>query len=201
MNGRNGVNGCNLLEINCFSVMKLGLVSMGYLPYVRRRMRRSGLRLTVRWGKVYTVEAVEIRQPETEAQLRARDVMARASAAAKREMTDPERRLYWDSHAAELGYKTARGACVAHHVRRIKAEEEAERQRRSMEVLRAWAEEARQRRERRKRERDEEMNKPVNEEVMRRMMAAEARLQERLRLAERYERRRRRRLRASAEAG
>ena len=189
MNGRNGANGCNLLEINCFSVMKLGLVSMGYLPYVRRRMRRSGLRLTVRWGKVYTVEAVEIRQPETEAQLRARDVMARASAAAKREMTDPERRLYWDSHAAELGYKTARGACVAHHVRRIKAEEEAERQRRSMEVLRAWAEEARQRRERRKRERDEEMNKPVNEEVMRRMMAAEARLQERLRLAERYERR------------
>ena len=201
MNGRNGVNGCNLLEINCFSVMKLGLVSMGYLPYVRRRMRRSGLRLTVRWGEVYTVEAVEIRQPETEAQLRARDVMARASAAAKREMTDPERRLYWDSHAAELGYKTARGACVAHHVRRIKAEEEAERQRRSMEVLRAWAEEARQRRERRKRERDEEMNKPVSEEVMRRMMAAEARLQERLRLAERYERRRRRRLRVSAEAG
>ena len=201
MNGRNGANGCNLLEINCFSVMKLGLVSMGYLPYVRRRMRRSGLRLTVRWGKVYTVEAVEIRQPETEAQLRARDVMARASAAAKREMTDPERRLYWMTHAAELGYKTARGACVAHHVKRIKAEEEAERQRRSMEVLRAWAEEARQRRERRKRERDEEMNKPVNEEVMRRMMAAEARLQERLRLAERYERRRRRRLRVNAEAG
>ena len=180
--------------------MKLGLVSMGYLPYVRRRMRRSGLRLTVRWGKVYTVEAVEIRQPETEAQLRARDVMARASAAAKREMTDPERRLYWDSHAAGLGYKTARGACVAHHVKRIKAEEEAERQRRSMEDLRAWAEEARQRRERRKRERDEEMNKPVSEEVMRRMMAAEARLQERLRLAERYERRRRR-LRVSADAG
>ena len=200
MNGRNGANGCNLLEINCFSVMKLGLVSMGYLPYVRRRMRRSGLRLTVRWGKVYTVEAVEIRQPETEAQLRARDVMARASAAAKREMTDPERRLYWDSHAAGLGYKTARGACVAHHVKRIKAEEEAERQRRSMEDLRAWAEEARQRRERRKRERDEEMNKPVSEEVMRRMMAAEARLQERLRLAERYERRRRR-LRVSADAG
>ena len=174
--------------------MKLGLVSMGYLPYVRRRMRRSGLRLTVRWGNVYTIEAVECVQPETEAQLRARDVLARASEAAKREMGDPERRLYWDSHAAELGYKTARGACVAHHIRRIKAEEESEQRRqRSMEALRAWAEEARARRERRRQEMEEEMNRPVSEEVMRRMMAAEARLRERLRLAERYEYRRRRR--------
>ena len=173
--------------------MKLGLVSMGYLPYVRRRMRRSGLRLTVRWGNVYTIEAVECVQPETEAQLRARDVLARASEAAKREMGDPERRLYWDSHAAELGYKTARGACVAHHIRRIKAEEESEQRRqRSMEALRAWAEEARARRERRRQEMEEEMNRPVSEEVMRRMMAAEARLRERLRLAERYEYRRRR---------
>ena len=173
--------------------MKLGLVSMGYLPYVRRRMRKSGLRLTVRWGKIYTVAAVECVQPETEAQLRARDVLARASEAAKREMGDPERRLYWDSHAAELGYKTARGACVAYHVRRIKAEEASEDARkRSMEALRAWAEEARGRRERRKREREEEMNRPMSEEVMRMIMAAEMRLRERLRLAERYERRRRR---------
>ena len=171
--------------------MKLGLVSMGYLPYVRRRMRRSGLRLTVRWGKIYTVAAVECVQPETEAQLRARDVLARASEAAKREMNDPERRLYWTTHAAELGYKTARGACVAHHVRRLK-EEEAAQQRRSMEALRAWAEEARGRRERRKREREEEMNAVVDEEVMRRILAAEARLRERLRLAEMYERRLRR---------
>ena len=173
--------------------MKLGLVSMGYLPYVRRRMRKSGLRLTVRWGKIYTVAAVEITQPETEAQLRVRDVMARASEAAREEMCDPERRLYWDSHAAEMGYKTARGACVAHHIRRIKAEEESEQRRqRSMEALRAWAEEARARRERRRREMEEKMNRPVSEEVMRRVLAAEARLRERLRLAERYERRRRR---------
>ena len=175
--------------------MKLGLVSMGYLPYVRRRMRKSGLRLTVRWGKIYTVAAVECVQPETEAQLRARDVMARASEAAKREMNDPERRLYWTTHAAELGYKTARGACVAHHIRRIKADEEAEQRRqRSMEALRAWAEEARARRERRRREMEEEMNRPVSEEVMRRILAAEARLRERLRLAEMYEFRRRRRM-------
>ena len=104
-----------------------------------------------------------------------------------------ERRLYWDSHAAELGYKTARGACVAYHVRRIKAEEASEDARkRSMEALRVWAEEARGRRERRKREREEEMNRPMSEEVMRMIMAAEMRLRERLRLAERYERRRRR---------
>ena len=83
---------------------------------------------------------------------------------------------------------------MAHHIRRIKAEEEAEQRRqRSMEALRAWAEEARMRRERRKREREEEMNAVVDEEVMRRIMAAEARLRERLRLAEMYEFRRRRR--------
>ena len=111
--------------------MKLGLVSMGYLPYVRRRMRKSGLR----------------------------------SAAAKEELRDPERRLYWMTHAAEMGYKTARGACVAHHIRQIKAEEESEQRRqRSMEDLREWAEEARARRERRRREMEEEMNRPVSEE-------------------------------------
>ena len=29
--------------------MIIELASMGWLPYVRRRMRKSGLRLTVRW--------------------------------------------------------------------------------------------------------------------------------------------------------
>ena len=102
--------------------MKIELVSMGWLPYVRRRMRKAGIRLTVRWGKVYTVMAAETRQPDSAAQLRAREVLARASEAAKKELADPERRQYWTMNAAEMGYKTVRGACVAYHVRRLKEE-------------------------------------------------------------------------------
>ena len=98
------------------------MVSLGYVPYVRRRMRHTGLRVTVRWGKVYTIDAVEIRQPDSEAQLRMRALMARASVLAKRELENGERRLYWDTHAAEMGYKTGRGACVAYYMRRLRAE-------------------------------------------------------------------------------
>lgn len=89
--------------------MKIELVSMGWLPYVRRGMRKAGIRLTVRWGKVYTVMATETRQPDSAAQLRAREVLAQASEAAKKELADPERRLYWTMNAAEMGYKTVRG--------------------------------------------------------------------------------------------
>ena len=100
--------------------MELRLVSLGYVPYLRRRIRPSGLRITVRWGRVYTIAPAETHQPDTEAQLRSRSLLSRASALAKRELADPSRRLYWDTHAAGLGYKTARGACIAHHIRRLK---------------------------------------------------------------------------------
>ena len=160
--------------------MRIELASMGWLPYVRRRMRKSGLRLTVRWGRIYTVKAVEITQPETERQLRARDVLARASEAAKREMGDPERRLYWETHAAEMGYKTARGACVAHHVRRLK-EDATEAEQRSMEALRLWAEEARKRREERKEKRLARMESVEIEEIVENVRAAHERRRKRAR--------------------
>ena len=126
------------------------MVSMGYVQFVRRRMRREGLRITVRWGRLYTIEAVETRQPDSEAQLRARGMLARASAMAKRELENPERRLYWDCHAAEMGYKTGRGACVAHYIKRLKAldalrVEDVERMRRRAAERRARQEERRRR--------------------------------------------------------
>ena len=106
--------------------MRIELVSMGYVQFVRRRMRREGLRITVRWGQVYTMGARTGTQPDSEAQMRARGVLARASEEAKREMEDEEKRLYWTTHAAEMGYKTARGACVAYHVRRLRELPQAE---------------------------------------------------------------------------
>ena len=104
---------------------------------------------------MYTVEAVEIHQPDTDAQLIARELLSRASAMAKREMADPAQLLYWTTHAAELGYKTARGACVAHWIRRLKAEAEIE-----AASLRAAAAE---RRKRRLLRRQEAMNESVTE--------------------------------------
>ncbi len=100
--------------------MRIDLVSMCYVGFVRRRMRREGMRITVRWGRVYTMGARTGQQPDSEAQMRARGILARASEAAKREMEDEARRLYWTEHAAEMGYRTARGACVAYHVRRLR---------------------------------------------------------------------------------
>ena len=136
--------------------MRLGLVSLGYVPYVRRRMRHTGLRVTVRWGKVYTIDAVEIRQPDSEAQLRMRALMARASALAKRELENGERRLYWDTHAAEMGYKTGRGACVAYYMRRLRAEEELRED--DVERMRRVAAERRARQEERRRREMEAMS-------------------------------------------
>ena len=141
---------------------------MGYLPFVRRRMRPSGFRLTVRWGKVYTIDAVEICQPDSDAQLVARELLSRASAMAKRELEDGERRLYWTRHAAELGYKTVRGACVAYWVRRLRAEAEIE-----AAALRSAAAERRARREA---QRQEAMDESV-EECMRRMMGGRSDVQ------------------------
>ncbi len=143
--------------------MRIELASMGWLPYVRRRMRKSGLRLTVRWGRVYTVAAVEARQPDSEAQLRARDVLARASEAAREELRDAERRLYWDTHAAEMGYKMARGACVAHHVRRLKEEMSETRTEERREVSRAVTEGMSNEERRREREANEEAEAAHNE--------------------------------------
>lgn len=89
--------------------MKITLVSDQFLPRARRQMRQYGIRLTVRYGNIYTMRAVKPHQPDTEAQLAMRSIMAQASSLAKNEMANPERRQYWAAQAAILGYKTPRG--------------------------------------------------------------------------------------------
>lgn len=74
--------------------MKIDLVSMSKLPAARRQLRRSGIRLTVRYGQVYTIRATDARQPDTRAQLRMRNIMAQASALAKTELENQERLHY-----------------------------------------------------------------------------------------------------------
>lgn len=102
--------------------MKITLVSDQFLPRARRQMRQYGIRLTVRYGNIYTMRAVKPHQPDTEAQLAMRSIMAQASSLAKNEMANPERRQYWAAQAAILGYKTPRGACIAHHIARLRTE-------------------------------------------------------------------------------
>lgn len=151
--------------------MKIELVSMGWLPYVRRGMRKAGIRLTVRWGKVYTVMAAETRQPDSAAQLRAREVLAQASEAAKKELADPERRLYWTMNAAEMGYKTVRGACVAYHVRRLKVEAQTVRTEMACEECKEVTDRVLTKGELQEKDADrrEQEARPTAEEVMRMM--------------------------------
>lgn len=102
--------------------MKITLRDNASLRTVRRLMRPSGVRLTVRYGSVYTVQAVRQRQPNSAAQRKARAVFAEANSLAVEELRSDERRTYWARRARETGYRTAIGACRAEYVRRLREE-------------------------------------------------------------------------------
>lgn len=104
--------------------MRITLCEGGSLRTARRLFRSEGLRLTVRYGRIYTICAVECRQPNTLAQRRARDVFRRANEAAIEEMRSVVGRLRWAAVARRAGYKSGIGACRAYHVRRLRAEME-----------------------------------------------------------------------------
>ena len=76
--------------------MKITLRDNASLRTVRRLMRPSGVRLTVRYGSVYTVQAVRQRQPNSAAQRKARAVFAEANSLAVEELRSDERRTYWE---------------------------------------------------------------------------------------------------------
>lgn len=91
----------------------------------RRMFGRSGYRLTVRYGRIYTICATEQRQPNTAAQREARATFAEANRRAISELQSEARREYWTEKARQRGYKTAIGACRAYHIGMVREEHEA----------------------------------------------------------------------------
>ena len=91
----------------------------------RRLFGRSGYRLTVRYGQIYTICATEQRQPNTAAQREARAIFAEANRRAVSELQSEARREYWTEKARQRGYKTAIGACRAYHIGMVREEHEA----------------------------------------------------------------------------
>lgn len=91
----------------------------------RRLFGRSGYRLTVRYGRIYTICATEQRQPNTAAQREARAIFAEANRRAVSELQSEARREYWKEQAQREGYKTAIGACRAYHIGMVREEHEA----------------------------------------------------------------------------
>ncbi len=106
----------------------------------RRLFGRSGYRLTVRYGRIYTICATEQRQPNSAAQRMARTIFAEANRLAVNELQNAERREHWEEEAHRRGYKTAIGACRAYYVGRLReAQEKAKsaRKERSRPTIRA----------------------------------------------------------------
>lgn len=91
----------------------------------RRLFVRSGYRLTVRYGRIYTICATGQRQPNTAAQREARAIFAEANRRAVSELQSEARREYWTEKARQRGYKTAIGACRAYHIGMVREEHEA----------------------------------------------------------------------------
>lgn len=91
----------------------------------RRMFGRSGYRLTVRYGRIYTICATEQQQPNTAAQREARAIFAEANRRAVSELQSEARREYWTEKARQRGYKTAIGACRAYHISMVREEYEA----------------------------------------------------------------------------
>lgn len=84
--------------------------------------RHSDFRITMRNGRLYTFRRFNAKQPNSPAQLNARDILRRANELARTELNYPSRRLYWTNKARTLGYKTAVGCCRAYFIALLKAD-------------------------------------------------------------------------------
>lgn len=116
--------GKEILKVwKCYYIlgMKLVLVDDSMLKRARRLMRRSGKRLTVRNGCVYTIESKAIVQPRTERQLRNWALFTLANRLTDRDLRDNGRKRYWKRRARLEGYKTARGCAKAYYVRMVRS--------------------------------------------------------------------------------
>lgn len=95
------------------------------LKQARRALRHSGLRLTVRYGRIYTIKAKEIKQPRTDKQQRNWQVMEKANKLADAELRREGGKEEWEKRARETGYKTARGCVRAYYIKIIKEKMDA----------------------------------------------------------------------------
>lgn len=99
---------------------ELRLTDMSKMKQARRLLRRSGIRLTVRNGRVYTIKATAIEQPRTAKQLKNWAIFTEANRLTDRDLRENSRKRMWRRRAIKEGYKTARGCAKAYYVKMIK---------------------------------------------------------------------------------
>lgn len=97
------------------------VIKDGYsLKQGRRALRHSNYRLTVRYGRVYTIKANDGRQPDSKRQLECRDLLMKANVMAKDDIARKGRKKYWERMAQKSGYKTAMGCARAYYIKVLK---------------------------------------------------------------------------------
>lgn len=97
------------------------VIKDGYsLKQGRRALRHSNYRLTVRYGRVYTIKANDGRQPDSKRQLECRDLLMKANVMAKDDIARKGRKKYWERMAQKSGYKTAIGCARAYYIKVLK---------------------------------------------------------------------------------
>lgn len=100
--------------------MRLTLAENTTIKQARKAVRCSGFRLTVRNGCIYTIRAVDIKQPRSEKQQKNWEIMTEATRMADRDLKESAGKRYWMRRAKEEGYKTARGCARAYYIKMIK---------------------------------------------------------------------------------
>lgn len=81
-----------------------------------RNKKRSRCRITVRFGRLYTIAYAPAVQPRTMSQCRNWNLFARANARVARDMKNEALASRWRKRARKYGYKTARGAARAYYI-------------------------------------------------------------------------------------
>lgn len=81
-----------------------------------RNKKRSRCRITVRFGRLYTIAYAPAVQPRTMSQCRNWNLFARANARVARDMKNASMASRWRKRARKYGYKTARGAARAYYI-------------------------------------------------------------------------------------
>lgn len=89
--------------------------------------RDSAFWITRRHGKLYTIKKFSCEQPNTEAQMRCRELLMRANEMAREELAKERGRETWGKKAREMGYKTAIGCARAYYVAKLKGKELAKK--------------------------------------------------------------------------
>ncbi len=106
------------------------------IKQARTALRRSGagFRLTMRYGRIYTFKKFTCQQPNTPAQLAARQRLKEATRLANIDMANPTKAAFWQQQKLKTGHKTAIGCAKSYYINLLKAKQTIQNTRTKQQV-------------------------------------------------------------------